>query len=62
MIEHIQLAIRANMHVLGLVLNVFEANCRLVRLAADKQALQTRYPIYFVVKNLRRRVAAMAEP
>jgi hypothetical protein len=46
----------------ALYLNVFEDNCPLMRLAAEKWALQTRYPIYFVVKNRRLRVAAMAEP
>jgi hypothetical protein len=41
------------LHVLGLVLNVFEDICPPTRLAADKWTLQTRYPIYFVVKNHR---------
>ena len=51
MIEHVQSVTCTNMHVLGLVINVFEDYSRFVRLAADKQALQTRYPIYFVVKH-----------
>ena len=37
----------------ALYLNVFEVMCLLMRLAADKWTLQTRYPIYFVVKNHR---------
>ena len=34
----------------ALYLNVFEVTRQVMRLAADKLALQTRYPIYFVVK------------
>jgi len=63
LLEHLpEPATSTDSHVLGLVLNVFEGFCPLMRLAAEKQTLQTRYPIYFVVKNRRLRVAAMAEP
>jgi hypothetical protein len=48
--------------MLGLVLNVFEVTRLVMRLTADKSALQTRYPIYFVVKHPCLRVAAPAEP
>jgi hypothetical protein len=33
-----------------------------MRLAAEKWALQTRYPIYFVVKNHRLFIEEEAEP
>jgi hypothetical protein len=63
LLEHLpESATYANSHVLGLVLNTLEAICSLMRLTAEKRTLQTRYPIYFVVKNRRPRVAAMAEP
>jgi hypothetical protein len=41
------------LHVLGLVFNVLEVLHRIMRLAADSAALQTRYPINFVVKHRR---------
>ena len=63
LLEHLpESATYADSHVLGLVLNALEAICSLMRLTAEKPTLQTRYPIYFVVKNRRPRVAALAEP
>jgi len=57
LLEHLpELVTCTNSHVLGLVLNVFEVTRLLMRLAADNLALQTRYPIYFVVKHPNRLV------
>jgi len=62
MIEHLPSVTCTDVHVLGLVLNAFGTCLPQKRLTADRQRYRVRYPIYFVVKNRRLRVAAMAEP